>query len=267
MKNQNLYKELQALERRGESGALCTVVRTRGAVPRRPGAKMLVYPDGRIIGTVGGGQMESLVVESALDVLRSGESQLVHYTLLDPKSGDPGVCGGTVDIFVDPVSPDPILLVVGGGHVGAELVHLGHWLGFHVVLSDDRSDFCTPQAVPGADEYIPGDASTLINTFIFHSETYVVLVTRSVDQDLALLPGILECPHAYIGVIGSQRRWKTTCEGLEALGVSTDKLSDIHSPVGIELNAETPREIALSIMAELIMLRRGGSGRTMSTRD
>lgn len=246
---------------------LCTVVNTRGAVPRRAGAKMLVYQNGHTCGTVGGGQMESLVIESALKVLESGEGRLIHYSLLDPQAGDPGVCGGTVDIFVDPIRPAPTLLVVGGGHVGAELVHLGHWLRFKVVLSDDRPEFCTPQTAPDADEYILGDESTLLSQFRFHPETYVVLVTRSIEQDVALLPLILEYPHAYIGVIGSQRRWKTTMQELATQGVSSEKLAHVHSPVGLELHAETPREIALSIMAEIIMMRRGGSGLAMSAED
>lgn len=267
MTDQTLLAALQTLVQRGQSAVLCTVVRTRGAVPRRAGAKMLVYADGNILGTIGGGRMENLAISAALKVLGTGEARFEHYSLVNPQDGDPGVCGGTLEVFMDPIKPDPTLLVVGGGHIGVALVHLGQWLGFHVVLSDDRPEFCTPEAAPGADQYIPGDSKLLLTQFTFHPETYVVLVTRGVLQDVTLLPGILTRPNAYVGVIGSRKRWQTTVDQLTALGISEDQLGSIHSPVGLELNAETPTEIALSIMSEIVLLRRGGSGLPMRVSD
>ncbi|MGH2521022.1 MAG: XdhC family protein, partial [Anaerolineales bacterium] len=150
-----LFDSLAVLERSGGSAVLCTVIRERGSVPRHAGSKMLVYPDGQIEGTVGGGEMESRVIREALDMLREGAPRIVHYQLVDPKAGDPGVCGGEVEIFVEPIRPLPTLLVIGGGHVGKALVQVGKWLGFRVALSDDRPEFCSPESVPGADEYLP----------------------------------------------------------------------------------------------------------------
>jgi len=259
----SLFNSLAALERTGGSAALCTIIRERGSVPRHAGSKMLVYPDGRIEGTVGGGEMENRVIREALEALNAGTARIVNYQLVDPKAGDPGVCGGEVEIFVEPIQPLPTLLVIGGGHVGRALVHLGKWLGFRVALSDDRSEFCSPEAAPGADMYLPVPMAELVRQFPFNSETYIVLATRGVPLDVEGLPHLLDVPHAYLGIIGSRRRWATALKRLGEKGVPTDKLTRVYAPMGLELNAETPEEIAVSILAEIIMLRRGGTGEPM----
>lgn len=259
----SLYARLQELERRGEPSALCTVVRTRGSVPRHAGAKMVVSTDGRIEGTIGGGEMESRVIGEAIEAIRAGTPRLVRHALVDPRSGDPGVCGGEVEIFVEPVQPLPTLLVIGGGHVGRALVHLGKWLGFRVVLADDRSEYCNPQTAPGADEYLVAPAAHLAATFPFTTGTYILLPTRGVAVDVDALPHLLDVPHAYLGVIGSRRRWATAVQKLEEKGVARAKLEAVHAPMGLELNAETPEEIALSVLAEIVMLRRQGTGDSM----
>ena len=259
----SLFASLAELEQRGEPAALCTVIRDRGSVPRHAGSRMLVHADGRIEGTIGGGEMENRVIRDALDVLREGAARVVHYELIDPQAGDPGVCGGEVDVFVEPIKPVPAVLVIGGGHVGRAVVHLAHWLGFRVILSDDRPEFCNPVSVPGADEYLPGPIRELPARFTFHSETYIVMPTRGVPLDVEGLPALLDVPHAYLGVIGSRRRWATAVKQLEEKGVPSEKLARVHAPMGLELNAETPEEIAVSILAEIIMLRRQGTGEPM----
>jgi xanthine dehydrogenase accessory factor len=168
-----------------------------------------------------------------------------------------------VEVFIDPVRPTPTLLVIGGGHVGRALVHLGQWLGFRVAVSDDRPEYATPEAAPGADEYLPLSVAELARTFQFHSETYIVMPTRGVLLDVDALPHLLAQPHAYLGVIGSRRRWATTAKALLERGVPPERLARVHAPMGLELNAETPEEIAVSVLAEIIMLRRGGTGRPM----
>jgi xanthine dehydrogenase accessory factor len=132
-----------------------------------------------------------------------------------------------------------------------------------VVLSDDRAEFCNPQAVPGADDYLPMPIAQLPTHLRFHAETYVVLSTRGVPLDIEGLPHLLDQPHAYLGVIGSQRRWATAVKRLTEQGLPPEKLARVHAPIGLELNAETPEEIAVSILAEIIMLRRGGTGQPM----
>lgn len=262
-----LFATLAELERAGGQAALCTIVRARGSVPRHVGSKMVVYPDGLIEGTVGGGNTEGRVIEAALNVLQTGVAQVVQYTLVDPQAGDPGVCGGEVEIFIEPVRPAPTLLVIGGGHVGRALVHLAHWLGFRVALSDERTEFCNPTWAPGADLYLPINMRELTQTFKFHAETYIVLPTRGMALDVEGLPHLLTQPHAYLGVIGSRRRWALTAKQLQSAGVTSEQLARIHAPMGLELNAETPEEIALSVMAEILMMQHQGTGAPMKLND
>jgi xanthine dehydrogenase accessory factor len=262
-----IYEQLAELERNGGDAVVCTVVRGQGSVPRHAGSKMIVFPDGRVTGTVGGGEMESRVIREALAALASGAPKVVAYSLVDPKAGDPGVCGGEIEVFVEPIKPQPTLLIIGGGHVGKALVHLGKWLGFRVVLCDDRPEFCNPDWAPGADEYLPVLIRDLPNQFKFHSQTYIVMPTRGMPVDVEGLPHLLDVPRAYLGVIGSRRRWATAMKKMHDNGIPAEKLAQVHAPMGLELNAETPEEIALSIMAEIVMLQRGGSGESMKWMD
>lgn len=262
----DIYERILDLQRRGEPGVLCTVVRSRGSVPRHAGAKMLVLPDGRIEGTVGGGEMEGRVIRDALEALREALPRVVHYALVDPKAGDPGVCGGEVEIYVEPLELRPTILVIGAGHVGRSLVHLGRWLGYRVVVSDDRPEHCNAEAVPGADEYLPVSIQELVRTFAFTPSTIILMPTRGMAVDVDALPHLLGVPHAYLGVIGSRRRWATAVKKLQEQGIAADRLARVHAPMGLELNAETPEEIALSILAEIVMLRRHGTGASMQWR-
>ena len=259
----SVYKTLAELETKNESGALCTIVRSRGSTPRHVSSKMVVYPDGQIVGTIGGGQLESWVIAEARQVIAEGKPRLLSYNMVDPQRGDPGVCGGQLEIFVEPILPKPILVVIGSGHVGKAVAHLAHWLGFRVVVNDDRPEFCNAQAVPDGDEYYPVPMAELPNNFTITPWTYLVLTTRGVTVDVPGLPALLDTPAAYIGVIGSRRRWATTCKELLAGGIPAEKLARVRSPIGLELNAETPEEIALSILSEIVMLRSGGSGASM----
>ena len=250
---------------RGTPCALVTVIRTTGSVPRHEGAKMLVGVNGEILGgTIGGGEMESRVVALAQEAIRAGKARTASYQLADPKSGDPGVCGGTVEAFVEPLLPSPTLVIVGAGHVGRALVHLAKWCGMRVVVTDDRAELCTPEQCPGADDYLPGPLGDQLDKLQLTPQTYVALVTRGYPIDVNALPALLNSTAAYIGVMGSQRRWLTAVNVLRDKGVSDEALARVRAPIGLELNAETPEEIAVSIMAEIIMLRHGGDGRPMT---
>ncbi|MDY6846657.1 MAG: XdhC family protein, partial [Chloroflexota bacterium] len=160
--------------------ALCTVVNTKGAVPRHAGAKMIVFGDGRTAGTVGGGEVESLVLEEALNAIKDGKTRFLNYDLIDVEKGDPGLCGGTLSIFVEPYLNPATVVIIGAGHVGRAVAHLASWLGFRVVISDDRQDLCTPEKVPGGDIYLPVSISELPDEITIDSQTYMVLVTRGV---------------------------------------------------------------------------------------
>jgi xanthine dehydrogenase accessory factor len=258
-----IFQSLADLEKRNEPAALCTIVACQGSTPRHVGSKMLVYSDGRIEGSVGGGEMESRVIEEALQAISEGEARKLQYSMAEPERGDPGVCGGQVEIFVEPLQPRPVLVVIGAGHVGQAVAHLARWLGFRVLVSDDRPEFCNPEFVPDADEFYPVPMENLPEQVKITPWTYLVLTTRGVPVDVKGLPALLKTPAAYIGIIGSRRRWSTTYQELRSAGISEEQLARIRSPMGLELNAETPEEIALSILAEIIMLRRGGHGREM----
>ena len=258
-----LAEALLRIHKEGLAAALATVIEVSGSVPRRVGSKMLVMPDGSIVGTVGGGKMESLVIRDAQNALQTGEAVTVEYALNDIAAGDPGICGGTLRLFIEPLIPVPTLLVIGAGHVGKALAELGKWSGFRVVISDDRAEFCNASYLPNMDGYLPVPPAELPNHIKIDRHTYITAVTRGLPIDEKLLPVLLTTEAAYIGVIGSRRRWALTVRNLEEQGFTREQISRIHAPLGLELNAETPHEIAISIMAEIIMLRRGGDGKPM----
>ncbi len=260
----SVYSALSKLEQSGGAGALCIIVETQGSTPRHVGSKMLVYPDGKFAGTVGGGELESRVIAEAIEAMDDGEPRKLFYKMNDPAQGDPGVCGGQLEVFVEPIMPKPLLVVIGGGHVGQAVVHLAKWLGFRVAVSDDRAEFCSPEMLPEADEFYPVPMAELPQHLEITNWATLVLTTRGADVDAAGLPALLETPAQYIGVIGSRRRWTHTVKLLNEAGIGNEEVERIHSPIGLELNAETPNEIALSIMAEIIMLQRGGDGKVMS---
>jgi xanthine dehydrogenase accessory factor len=258
-----IYRALSELEKNSESAALCTVVRSEGSTPRHVGSKMLVHPDGHFIGTVGGGDLEHRVLDEARMAISDGRPRLLAYSMSDPARGDPGVCGGQVEVFVEPILPAPTVVVIGAGHVGRAVVHLAKWLGFRVAVSDDRPEFCNPETVPEADAYYPVPMAELPRQLKIDRRTFLILTTRGSSIDAAGLNPLLESGAAYIGVIGSRRRWATTVKELKDRGVPEASIARVHSPMGLELQAETPEEIAVSILAEILMIRDKGTGKTM----
>lgn len=260
----DIYRRIAELSERGESAAVCTVVSATGSTPRRAGSKILVLADGRTEGTIGGGEMEGRVIAAALEAMQDGQPRLLEYSLTDPSRGDPGVCGGQMEVYVETIKPHPTILVVGAGHVGQAVAHLARWLGFRVVVSDDRPEYATREAVPDAHETLNIPLADIPARFKITPLTYAVLTTRNVGVDVEGLPALLDTPAAYIGIIGSKRRWETARKQLLDKGIPAEKLDRVVSPMGLELNAETPEEIAVSILAEIVMLHRGGDGKKMS---
>jgi xanthine dehydrogenase accessory factor len=259
----SIPQALFELEQNTLSACLCTVVKTSGSTPRHSTSKMLVYPDGSIIGTVGGGELENQVVLEAKRAIVYNQSKLIEYNMTDPTRGDVGICGGQVMVFIEPINPSPLIIVIGAGHVGKAVAHLAKWLGYRIAISDDRPDFCTQETFPNADYYIPTEMKDLPDQIVITNKTYLILTTRGASTDIEGLPTLLKTSAGYIGVIGSKRRWAETVKQLLDKGITREELSKVHSPIGLELNAETPEEIAVSIMAEILMLQGNGTGKPM----
>jgi xanthine dehydrogenase accessory factor len=244
----------------GRSVALVTVTATTRSVPRHAGAKLLVLSNGdstRTLGTIGGGEMEARCIVEATAAIADGKSRTLTYELLDAANGDPGVCGGTVELFVEPFLPTPTVYVIGCGHVGAAVVNLAKWMGYRVVATDDRAALATQANLPGADVVFAGAFASALEAEPIGAHTSVVVVTRNMAVDLELLPLVLATSARFVGVMGSARRWATTASTLQERGVSLEALARVHSPIGVNINAETPEEIAVSIMAAVVSDRRG----------
>jgi xanthine dehydrogenase accessory factor len=240
----------------GQAAVLVTVARTNRSVPRHAGAKMLVYADGRQLGTIGGGEMEARVREASAELITAGQSATIDYELLDPARGDPGVCGGSVSVHLEVFMPQPHLVVVGCGHVGAAVIELAHWLGYRVTAIDDRLELAHEDRLVDADVVLNGQLEDSLRQAGIDERTHVVLLTRNVGIDTEVLPFVIGSPARSIGVMGSARRWQTTRKKLLEEGVAADQLDRVVSPIGLNIAAETPAEIALSIMTELVDLRR-----------
>jgi xanthine dehydrogenase accessory factor len=208
--------------------------------------------------------MESQVISAAAKSLETGEPQRLFYEFRDPDEGDVGVCGGEMEVFVEPILPDSRLIILGAGHVGQAIAYLGKWLGFTVVVVDDRPGFATLEQVPYADAHYTTKLGDLKEFLDITANDYLVLTTRGVPLDIESLPGVIISDAAYIGVIGSKRRWETTVEGLLEKGITAEVLERVRSPIGLEIHAESPEEIAVSVLAEIIMAKRGGSGEPMA---
>ena len=213
---------------------------------------MLVYGDGTTSGTVGGGQVEALIRDDALVALDDGTTRLRQYTLEDPERGDPGICGGTMTISLEPYMPPHTIFVIGCGHVGRAVVDLAHWLGYRTVATDDRAELVTDESMPNAEVRLVGTVEEALAAEPVHENTSIVVVTRSHDMDIEIVPLLLETPARYIGVMGSTRRWTATRERLLESGVSAKAIDRVHVPIGINIGAETVEEIAVSIMSEVI---------------
>jgi xanthine dehydrogenase accessory factor len=259
----SVLHELVAAVDAGEPVVLATVVGTCHSVPRHAGSKMLVRPGGRHCGSVGGGAVEARVVADALEVLAAEEPRLVHYDLsgAGPGPGDAGLapCGGELTVYLEPHIPPPTVLVVGCGHVGRAVADLAHWLGFRVIAADSRAEVVTPDRLPGADLRLAGPVEDVARQVPITAATSIVVTTSSVEADAAALPLLLVSPAGYIGVLGSRRRWQATCRELVARGLPEDALGRVKTPAGLDLGGETPREIALAVMAEIVALRHHGA--------
>ena len=244
----NVLHELTTAIERREPVALATVVEVKGASPAQMGFKLLVRPDGSVVGNLGGGALEQRVREEAVAALQEGQSRLVHYTLRQEGPNAVGMlCGGEVTVFVEVYQPAPLLLIVGGGHIGQPLAEMARIVGFDVQVVDVRPERAT----------VPQFDPTAITPW-----TYVVLITENHVTDEQALRQVLDTPAAYVGMIGSRRKVSTIFDHLRAESIPEKRLARVHAPIGLDLGGHSPAEIALSILAEIVQVRYGGSGNT-----
>jgi len=249
---QELLAELVDAVDGGRPVVLATIVGTEGSVPRHAGAKMVVRSDGTTMGTIGGGEVEALVHGEALAALNDRRPRLRRYTLNDPELGDPGVCGGTMTIYLEPYMTPRTVYVIGAGHVGRSVIDLADWLGYRTVVVDDRADLVTEEAMPNAAIRVAGSVQDALDEHPADETTAIVVVTRSHELDAQIVPVLLETRAPYIGVMGSKRRWATTREALVESGTPIEALDRLHVPIGLSIGAETVEEIAVSIMSQII---------------
>ena len=244
--------------KRGESVALVTVVRARGSTPQRAGAKMLVFADGRTVGTIGGGCYENEACLKAREVLDSGRQVLMHFELNDDFAQENGlICGGQMDVHVDPLEPAPRLYVIGAGHVGWHLARLADAIDFRVHVIDDREKFANRERFPGADDIIVEPIADWLHRAEIPTTAYVVIVTRGHQGDLEAMRALAARDLRYLGLIGSRAKVARIRTVLLEEGMPSECLDRVHSPIGLDIGAVTPAEIAVAILAELIAVRRG----------
>jgi len=258
-----MFDEIAAALARGEAVALLTVVRVSGATPCPPGTKLVAHEDGALTGSLGGATLDSRAHDDALRLLRTGESELVTYHL-DPDSGESvGSCGATIEIFIEPLRPEPRLLVAGSGYVAQALARLAAPLGWRVALVDDRSEFAVAAALPEHAEVHVADIAEWLRERRADAMSAIVIVTRGHRSDEEALRAALESGAGYIGMIGSPSKVRAIFRHLLRAGIPRADLERVHAPIGLDLGAETPDEIALSIAAELLLWRRGGTGQRL----
>jgi xanthine dehydrogenase accessory factor len=256
--NQEVFAAVADALERGEPAALVTIVSTTGSTPQRVGAKMLVFADGRMVGTIGGGCYENDAFWKARESITNRKPQLVHYELDDDFAQETGlICGGQMSVYIEPVEPSPELFVVGAGHVGFHLANMAHEVGFRVHVVDDREKFANRERFPNAAEVVTEDIPAWIERSAIPAHAYVVIVTRGHTNDLDALRALAARDLRYLGLIGSRAKVARITDQLLAEGMDSGLLKQVHAPIGLDIGAVTPQEIAVSILSELIAVKHG----------
>jgi xanthine dehydrogenase accessory factor len=256
--NQEVFAALAAALEKGEPVALVTITGSTGSTPQRVGAKMLVYEDGRTVGTIGGGCYENEAFWKAREAIKSRKPLNMSFELNDDFAQETGlVCGGQMDVFIEPVESSPELYVFGAGHVGHFVGKMAHEVGFRVHVIDDREKFANSERFGADIDVIVDDIPTWLEKHSLSATTYAVVVTRGHRHDLETMRGLLRTPLRYLGLIGSKAKVKRIFDMLREEGVTPDTLRPVHAPIGLDIGAITPQEIAVSIVAELIAVKHG----------
>lgn len=253
-----ILKEALGRKNKGETIALVTIVETKGSTPREVGAKMVVGKDGLITGTIGGGITEAKVIEEVKQALKEGKGKILTYHLTKEQAAlDEGaICGGDMKVFIDILQPKEEMLIFGAGHIAVWVSRLAKMVGFKVTIIDDRKEFANQDRFPEADEIITEDTEKSLTHLNITPSSYIIVLTRGHLKDEEVLASVVKSNAAYIGMIGSRKKNTTVFQHLEEQGISARELKKVHAPIGIDIKAQTPEEIAVSIIAEIIQVRR-----------
>src|SRR5690349_10831798 len=258
----DLFEEIVRMRRAGQRGALATIVHTNGSIPSYESSRMLVREDGSLVGTVGGGCVEADVWAAAKEVMHKESPRKLVFNLNNEASYDNGlICGGTVEIFVEPILPQPIVYLFGGGHVSMAVANAAHAAGFGIGVVDDREAFANKQRFPMAQEIFT-TYEEAFEKLRPNASTYLVIVTRGHKEDMRVLAWAVRTPARYIGMIGSKRKVLSVYKALEKEGYRPEEFERVYAPMGLEIGALSPEEIAIGIVAELISVRRNAESGT-----
>jgi xanthine dehydrogenase accessory factor len=255
----DLFEEIVRMRRAGQRGALATIVHTNGSIPSYESSRMLVREDGSSIGTIGGGCVEADVWAAAKEVMQKEAPRKLVFHLNNEATYDNGlICGGTVEIFLEPILPQPIVYLFGGGHVSTAVAKAAQSAGFGVGVIDDREAFANSQRFPMAQEILTSfdEAFAKLKP---NSSSYLVIVTRGHKEDMRVLAWAVRTQARYVGMIGSKRKVLSVYRALEKEGYRMDEFARVFAPMGLDIGALSPEEIALSIVAELVAVRRNAA--------
>jgi len=255
----DIFEEIIRMRRAGQRGVLATIVHTNGSIPSFESSRMLVREDGGIVGTIGGGCVEADVWAAAREVMECEAPRKMVFNLNHEASFDNGlICGGTLEVFVEPILPQPIAYLFGGGHVSMAVAKAASAAGFAIVVIDDREQFANRDRFPMADQVFTNfeGAFTQIRP---NASSYLIIVTRGHKEDMRVLSWAVRTGARYIGMIGSKRKVLSTYKALEAEGFRVEEFERVFAPMGVEIGALSPEEIAVSITAELIAVRRNAA--------
>jgi xanthine dehydrogenase accessory factor len=250
-----MKKALEEIER-GKELAIATIISAKGSTPREVGAKMMVLADGSIHGTIGGGSLEKRVIDLCLEAIDEGKSYSVHLPL--DTEGVEMICGGEVDVFIEVYKNKPKLLIAGGGHVGYAIYELATLLDFDIVVFEDREELLTKERFPKAYELVLGNIKDNLKDYPIDDNTYITIVTRGHVYDEECLEVVIGSNAKYIGAMGSKKKVITMMKNLKEKGIAQEQLDKAYAPIGLKLSDETPEEIAVSIISEILLVKNQG---------
>jgi xanthine dehydrogenase accessory factor len=253
----DVYEELVRLRNLGQRCALATIVEVRGSIPSYESAKMLVREDGSIVGTIGGGCVEAEVWNAAREVMQTEQPRRLTFNLGQDAAYDNGlICGGQLDVFVEPVMPLPRAFIFGAGHISKSLSKVATLAGFSTVVVDNRDTFANRERFPEAEAVHAAEYEEVFPRLGINETSYLIVVTRGHRDDLRVLKLALATPARYLAMIGSKRKVLNLLRELEKEGMDRSAFEKIHAPMGLDIGAISPEEIAISVAAEMIAVRR-----------